>query len=169
MWKHACAVALVKSPGGSARRGVGEPRGQSSRCFLCPPGHVPAREARRSRPCGFQILASSKPSTASVLLSTAITGRMKNPADTPSPAGPKPRRRSSRPAKLISVVSWAATICRPAQAAAVPAASVATISPHVTEAADKDRWTRSHPHDHSRVCGSPAVRFPTPAQSAGFP
>ncbi len=26
-----------------------------------------------------------------------------------------------------------------------------------------------HPHDHGRVCGSPAIRFSSPAQSTGFP
>ena len=53
---------------------------------------------------------------------------MKNPAETPSPAGPNPRRRSSRPAKLISVVSCATTIRRPSQAPTVRPASVCTIS-----------------------------------------
>ena len=29
--------------------------------------------------------------------------------------------------------------------------------------------SRSPPHGHGRVCGSPAIRFPSPAASAGFP
>ena len=62
-----------------------------------------------------QICASSRPRTASVSLSMATRGWMKNPAETPSPAAPSPRRLASRPAKLISVVSWATTIRRPAR------------------------------------------------------
>jgi hypothetical protein len=74
------------------------------------------------------------------LQAMAIRGRMMNPAEMPPPAEPNPRRRSSRPAKLILVVSCAMTIRRLAQAAAVRPARVSTISTVVTDGADKKRW-----------------------------
>ena len=63
--------------------------------------------------------ACTTPSNASSSASTATMAWQKNPGVCPSPAGPSPRRPRSRPLKLISVVSWAATIRRPIQADAV--------------------------------------------------
>ena len=69
-----------------------------------------------------QIAAPTTPITASSAASTAITGWMKNPGVLPLPAGPRPRRFLSRPAKLISLVSWIATTRRPPHCSAVRAA-----------------------------------------------
>jgi hypothetical protein len=92
-----------------------------------------------------QICASSRPRTASVSLSMATRGWMKKPAETPSPAAPSPRRLAVRPAKLISVVSCATTMRRPAVADCVRPARVASISWQVTDGADRKRWIASSP------------------------
>jgi len=89
---------------------------------------------------------------------------MEQSAEMQSPAGPKPRRRSSRPA--ISVVSCATTIWRPAQAAAVQDARVSIISPVVTEGADRTDGSPSRRRDHSQACARPAIWSPSPARSA---
>ena len=70
---------------------------------------------------------------------------MKKPAENPSPAGPSPRRLAWRPEKLISVVSCATTIRRPAVAARVRPARVPSISLQVTDGADRKRWIANSP------------------------
>src|ERR1700722_3409288 len=70
----------------------------------------------------------SPPCGVDATLTMATRGWTKKPAETPSPAGPSPRRLASRPAKLISVVSCATTIRRPdAAAVARPKASLEAI------------------------------------------
>lgn len=85
----------------------------------------------RSLPAGasgrVQIAASTRPTTASLSTSTAITGWMKKPVVVLFAAGPNPRRFLSRSVKLISVVSCTTRMRRPTQRSAVRAASVSTI------------------------------------------
>jgi hypothetical protein len=90
----------------------------------------------------LHVSATSRPRTASVSLSMATRGWMKNPAETPSPAAPSPRRLAPRPAKLISVVSCATTMCRRAVAASVLPARVASISRQLTDGADRGQAYR---------------------------
>lgn len=62
-----------------------------------------------------------------LLLAATVDGDRQmqgSPADTPSPVGPIPQRRASRPTKLISVISCAVAIRWPWQAAAVRSPSV---------------------------------------------
>src|SRR6266702_171549 len=86
-----------------------------------------------------QICACTAPSNASSSASTATIAWQKNPGVFPSPAGPSPRRLRCRPLKLISVVSCAATIRLPAQAAAVRPPAVLRISLGVTRGQARKR------------------------------
>lgn len=120
-----------------------------------------------------QIRAPAIPSTASLSASTASTGWMKKPHEDPSPAGPRPLRRAPRPAKLISVVSCAATIRRPRAASLVretdEASSVETsisgrISTYPRCADSPSQLSECRAHLSSQVHASlqrgPACRFP---------
>ena len=92
-----------------------------------------------------QMCACTTPSTASLSTSTATIAWQKKPGVFPSPAGPRPLRPRDRPLKLISVVSWAATIRRPQDDATVRLAAEFKISCGVTCGESRKRCTAISP------------------------
>src|SRR5439155_24781857 len=74
-----------------------------------------------TRPQRVHTAPATKPKLASLAASTATMACSSAPRPTPLPISPRPRVRALVVRKLISLVSWIASTCRPATAAPVVA------------------------------------------------
>src|SRR5260370_15608603 len=95
------------------------------------------------RPLGVHIWPLNGPRQLPFSASTASIGCSSTPRPLPLPISPSPRRRLAVVAKLISLVSWIASIWRPSPSAARPSLQPSIKAAVVTLALPRKRLNRT--------------------------
>src|SRR5262245_6467536 len=101
-----------------------------------------------------QMRAPTTPSSAPSSASTATTGCMKKPLISLFPVGPSPATGWRERSKLISVVSWAATMRRPLHASTVRATCGMSSASESTSSDDSSRCAPTSPDRVSPISRS---------------